>query len=80
MEDMIEQKKEKPSEKNIYFRRLNNLSNGYFEVKRVTIFIGDQGTGKITVAKLFSTFSWLEKAIYRGQYSQFISTNVGKDL
>ena len=31
-------------------------------------------------AKLFSTFSWLEKAIYRGQYSQFISTNVGKDL
>lgn len=57
-----------------------NDNNGYFEVKRVTIFIGDQGKGKITVAKLFSTFSWLEKAIYRGQYSQFISTNVGKDL
>ena len=30
MEDMIEQKKEKPSEKNIYFRRLNNLSQEEF--------------------------------------------------
>lgn len=56
-----------------------NDNNGYFEVKRVTIFIGDQGTGKSTVAKLFSTFSWLEKAIYRGDYEN-ISVDDFKDL
>lgn len=29
--------------------------------KKVTLFIGDQGTGKSCVAKLFSMFKWLEK-------------------
>ena len=28
-------------------------------------FIGDQGTGKSTVAKLISTLSWTEKAMVR---------------
>lgn len=31
--------------------------------KKVTLFIGDQGTGKSCVAKLFSTFKWLEKVL-----------------
>ena len=31
--------------------------------KKVTLFIGDQGTGKSCVAKLFSMFKWLEKVL-----------------
>ncbi len=33
------------------------------DIKRCTVFIGDQGTGKSTIVKLFSTLTWLEKAI-----------------
>lgn len=29
--------------------------------KSITILIGDQGTGKSCIAKLFSMFKWLEK-------------------
>ena len=47
--------------------------------KSVTIFVGDQGTGKSCVAKLFSMFKWLEKALvmqrqklsYYEQYNRF---------
>ncbi len=38
------------------------------DVKKVTVFIGNQGSGKSTVAKLISTFSWIEKALTRGDY------------
>lgn len=37
--------------------------------KKVTIFIGDQGTGKSCVAKLFSTFVWLEKDLVMGRHN-----------
>lgn len=43
-------------------------SDGYIELKDVTLFIGNQGSGKSTVAKLISTFSWIEKALTRGDY------------
>ena len=36
--------------------------------KKVTLFIGDQGTGKSCVAKLFSTFKWLEKVLSQKKY------------
>ena len=39
-------------------------------IKRVNILIGDQGTGKSTVAKLISTFTWIEKALVRGDYNK----------
>jgi predicted ATPase len=39
---------------------------GWFDVKKVTVFIGNQGSGKSTVAKLYSTISWIEKALVRG--------------
>lgn len=45
-------------------------NNGWLEFKRVTVFIGNQGSGKSTLAKLFSTFSWMEKALVRGDYDQ----------
>ncbi|MCB9287530.1 MAG: ATP-binding protein [Lewinellaceae bacterium] len=43
-------------------------NDGWLEVKKVTVFIGNQGSGKSTVAKLISTFSWIEKALTRGDY------------
>jgi predicted ATPase len=35
----------------------------------LTVFIGNQGTGKSTVAKVFSTLSWMEKALVRGDFT-----------
>lgn len=44
--------------------------NEWMDVKKVTVFIGNQGSGKSTVAKLISTLSWIEKAMSRGQIRQ----------
>ncbi|MGV8993825.1 MAG: ATP-binding protein [Flavobacterium sp.] len=41
-------------------------NEGWLEVKKVTVFIGNQGSGKSTLAKLISSFIWLEKALVRG--------------
>jgi predicted ATPase len=35
--------------------------------EKITIIIGDQGTGKSCIAKLFSMFKWLEKALLMGR-------------
>lgn len=43
--------------------------NGWIDTKKVTVFIGNQGSGKSTVAKLISTFAWMEKALVRGDYN-----------
>lgn len=42
--------------------------NEWIDVKKVTVFIGNQGSGKSTVAKLISILSWLEKALVRGDF------------
>lgn len=47
--------------------RLDN--NGWIDIKKVSLFIGNQGSGKSCVAKLVSTFMWIEKALTRGDYS-----------
>jgi predicted ATPase len=44
--------------------------DGFMDVKKVTVFIGNQGSGKSTVAKLISTFTWIEKALVRGDYNK----------
>ena len=36
--------------------------------KKVTLFIGDQGTGKSCIAKLFSLFKWTEKVLSQKKY------------
>lgn len=43
-------------------------NDGWIDIEKTTIFIGDQGSGKSTIAKLISTFSWIEKAYTRGDY------------
>lgn len=46
----------------------DGFDEDWIDIKKVTIFIGNQGSGKSTVAKLISTFSWIEKALTRGDY------------
>lgn len=41
-------------------------NDGWIDIRKVTVFIGNQGSGKSTVAKLISTFRWIEKALFRG--------------
>lgn len=41
-------------------------NDGWIDIKKVVLFIGNQGSGKSTVAKLISTFSWIEKAMVKG--------------
>ena len=52
-------------------------NNGWIDIKKVTVFIGNQGSGKSTIAKLISTFTWVEKALVRGDYrkSRFEAKN-----
>lgn len=42
-------------------------NDGWIDIKKATIFIGNQGSGKSTVAKLISVLSWIEKAMVKGQ-------------
>ncbi|MDD4968554.1 MAG: AAA family ATPase [Paludibacter sp.] len=41
-------------------------NDGWLDINKITVFIGNQGSGKSTVAKVISVLTWLEKAIYRG--------------
>lgn len=41
-------------------------NDDWLDVKKVTVFIGNQGSGKSTVAKVISTLTWMEKALSRG--------------
>jgi len=45
-------------------------NDGWIDVKKVTVFVGNQGSGKSTIAKLISTFTWIEKALVRGDYNK----------
>lgn len=42
-----------------------NENDGWINIKKVTLFIGNQGTGKSTIAKLISSMTWIEKALIR---------------
>ncbi len=37
----------------------------WIDINKVTVLIGNQGSGKSTVAKLISVFSWLEKSLFK---------------
>lgn len=45
-------------------------SEGWIDINKVTLFIGNQGSGKSTIAKIISTFIWIEKALVRGDYDK----------
>lgn len=40
-------------------------NDGFLEISPVTVICGNQATGKSTIAKLYSIFSWLEKAVVK---------------
>jgi predicted ATPase len=44
----------------------NMQNDGWIDISKVTVFIGNQGSGKSTIAKLISSFTWMEKALVRG--------------
>jgi predicted ATPase len=44
--------------------------DGWIEVKKVTVFVGNQGSAKSTVAKLISTLTWIEKVLVRGDFQK----------
>lgn len=45
-------------------------NDGFMEISPITLFCGNQATGKSTIAKLFSTLTWLEKAVFRNDYDE----------
>lgn len=49
----------------LYIKHFGPIIETEVLFNKVTVFIGEQGSGKSTVAKLFSLFSWLEKALVR---------------
>jgi predicted ATPase len=53
----------------LYIKNFGPIKEGYkegIEIKKVSVFIGNQGSGKSTLAKVISSLMWLEKAINRG--------------
>lgn len=51
-------------------RNFGPITEGNFLINKYTVLIGGQGTGKSTVAKVFSLFTWLEKALIRHIYTE----------
>jgi len=49
-----------------------NENEGWMDIKKVTVFIGNQGSGKSTVAKLISVFTKIEKSLVRGDFEKNI--------
>ncbi|MDR1748907.1 MAG: ATP-binding protein [Spirochaetaceae bacterium] len=45
-------------------------NDGWLDIRKVTVFTGNQGSGKSTVAKLISIFRWIEKALFRGDFDK----------
>ena len=63
----------------LHIRHFGPVSVADVIFSRFTFFVGPQGAGKSTIAKLYSMFMWLEKSLIRGmlkinyieQYSRF---------
>lgn len=45
-------------------------NEAFLDIKKVTVFIGNQGSGKSSVAKLISVLTWIEKALVRGDFKE----------
>jgi len=45
-------------------------NDGWIDVKKITVFIGNQASGKSSVAKLISTLRWIEKSLFRGDVNK----------
>lgn len=45
-------------------------NDGWLDINKVTVFVGNQGSGKSTVAKLISVFTKIEKSLVRGDFEK----------
>jgi len=45
-------------------------NDGWLEISKVTVLVGNQGSGKSTVAKLISIFTKIEKSLVRGDFEK----------
>ena len=52
-----------------HWRGLQDTAQEYLNIDKLTVFVGEQGTGKSTVAKLYATFAWIEKSIVQNKFS-----------
>lgn len=52
-------------------RNVGPIKSGYgdkhIEINKLTIFLGPQGSGKSTIAKIYSSLSWLQKVVLRDE-------------
>ncbi|MFK7982910.1 MAG: AAA family ATPase [Saprospiraceae bacterium] len=53
-------------------------NDGWLDLRKVTLFIGNQGSGKSTIAKLISIFKWMEKVLVRGDFTIDLFTQSAK--
>ena len=42
----------------------------WIQIRKITVFVGNQGSGKSTIAKLISTCVWIEKVLTRGDFKE----------
>lgn len=66
----------------LHIKNFGPIQETEISIKKITVLIGEQGSGKSTIAKLYALFTWLEKALsrrsitekYLKQYSRFRKT------
>ena len=61
---------------------INHDRSDFIDINKVTVLIGPQGSGKSTVAKLVSCFTWLEKAFVKDIFDEdkFTAHDLKKQL
>jgi predicted ATPase len=54
----------------ITIKKIGPVQFGRVDIRKVTVFVGNQGAGKSTVAKLISVFTKIEKSLVRGDFEK----------
>ena len=49
----------------LYIEHFGPIIEARVSIKKITVLIGRQGSGKSTIAKLYSLFVWMEKSLMR---------------
>lgn len=49
----------------LYIEHFGPIIEARVPINKITVLIGQQGSGKSTIAKLYSLFVWMEKSLMR---------------